>query len=36
LLGHEALVSEVSHFSAAAAWKAMGGKLLWWPDCRLL
>jgi hypothetical protein len=31
-----AFSSEVTHLSIVEAWKAGGGKLLWWPDCRLL
>jgi hypothetical protein len=36
LLGYAAFSSEVAHLSAVEAWKAAGGKLLWWPDCSLL
>jgi hypothetical protein len=36
LLGHEALAGKVSHLFVVVGWKAAGGSLLWWPDCRLL
>jgi hypothetical protein len=36
LLGYVAFSSKVAHLPVVEAWKAAGGKLLWWPDCSLL
>jgi hypothetical protein len=33
---HAAFLSKVAHLLAVEAWKAVGGKLLWWTDGSLL
>jgi hypothetical protein len=36
LLVHAAFLSKVAHLLTVEAWKAAGGKLLWWTDGSLM